>query len=323
MLDAKLVELWDVEAKGLVVGVSPSELEVRVEETLDERGGMERGVWVLYSGVEYPLSERGMKNFIKITGISKRLLKELPLPQLIEDIHAQLRRVSIVDLIIVDKCIVSIFNSEKSSYNSYGSIISSVQDVCEFTGGNAITNDSIMVFTSLLEKDELQCGPCFTLSSTPVTQNSVVFGVFDNSRELFWRNLSILNTKLGKSVVSNTCSEIVGLLRSGMGEAIQREQRFLSNLKSIEIQHIAHLEKLVEGLKSKKIIKYVTDIYSGVEVVDSLLEKLHITKVQTLEDVFYLLMFLANSAPNVKIRNSHCDKFFRWAESVINLLVKS
>ena len=285
--------VWEKETSGVIVGVKPQELGFTVKAYDTDKGKEKREVIIQYKEISYTLTDRGDKNLCKLTGISKRLINELPHDQIIQDINFQMSKIESLGIIIMTDKVISLFNSGKVVYNGYTTLNQLIKEDIKFSWGSAIDSDSIMVQTNQFEDDKFIGGVNCILSSTNNDKNIFAYGILDKTRKIFWRD-ELFAKETEKMVDKDMVESYVNKMRENVQFMVQLNAQLLSKAEQFKIQNKEHLEGLLVSLPNNKLRKMVLHAYEDRVMDKDLLDKVGISEVSNLRDAFSLLTSVAN-----------------------------
>jgi hypothetical protein len=309
-------ELIKKEADGVITGVTPDKLVFMIKVYEDSNGKEKRDIAIVYEGVEYSLSDRAKKNLSRLTGVSNRLINELPSNQLVNDLTFQISDIKSFGLIIVDGIIIALYNSAKNAYNSYETLMTPIADKLLFVHGNPIDNDFIHIQLKDFENAEFIGGVNLLLSSTGNVSSVFSYGIMQKSTKLFWRD-TFYGKESEKLVDSSIVEEYVKQMSVNSEFVVQLNTMLLSKAEKVEIINKDHLKGLMASLSNRKLRAIILHAYEDPIQDADLLKAIKVEKITNLKDVFSLLTYLSNLGPNVKVRLNFGLKTYDWLVKVL------
>jgi hypothetical protein len=313
-------ELIKKEADGVITGVTPDKLVFKVKVYEDSNGKERRDIAIVYSGTEYSLSERAKKNLSRLTGVSNRLINELPSDQLVSDLTFQISKIQFFGLIIVDGVIIALYDSAKNAYNSYETLMTPIADKLLFVHGNPIENDFIHIQLKDFENEEFIGGVNLLLSSTGNVSSVFSYGLMQKSTKLFWRDV-FYGKESERLVNSGIVEEYVKLMSPNSEFVVQLNAMLLAKAERVEITNKEHLTGLMTSMSNRKLRAVVIHAYEDPIQDADLLKAIKVEKISNLKDVFSLLTYLSNLGPNVKVRLNFGLKTYDWLVKILAPIV--
>lgn len=307
------------EEKAGVIVLKPTEISFFVETVSSNDKKQERDIYIKLNGENYRLGRRALKNLQKLTGISRRLLNELPLVQLMNDLNSQIQKISALGLVtgtelvgeITARRIIALFNSSKFSYIGYIDLLAQVQDKIVFVKGNPLEDDFIQIQFKGFETDEFLSGINILLSSTNIIKSTVSVGVIEKKAGLSWRD-TVYKKFDQTGLVADDFVTLQNTMQGDPEFVVTLNKGLLAKADEIKIQNEKHLEGILESVPGRKFREVVQKTYTDPVANQKLLTRVGIEKIETVKDIFRVLIFFSTNAPNNRLNLSTGTKFFEW-----------
>lgn len=308
----ELLQCAKIEKDGVIPGIKSGELNILVS------GDTDRCLAIQYKEKNYFVSDRAKKNIFKLTGYTNRLMKELPLGQVVSDLNFQIRKFT-VGIIVVDDIVISVFNQE-NSYVGYADLLNDVKDKILFVSGDPIGEDYIQVQFKGSDEADAEgyiVGRNAIISSTGNVSSIFRLGVFDTVSKSWW-----VDGKFAKAKFQTLDTKIIPQILDASKKDIDEFAFFVSKNrevgKKLPLVDTDHLDGLLESLSASRKIKHaVNKIYEHAAEYQDLLNRIGLKSINNVWEVFLLLILIASGAPNSKLVTSVGIKSYDWLNKII------
>jgi hypothetical protein len=323
-LDQFLLRAKD-EKEGTVTGVSPTNFSIRVVDKQDaEKGKVVRKLSFMQNSDEYEVSDRAKSNILKLSGFTGKLLKELQLQEINDGLNYQLSKRNSYGVTRKDGVLYSLFDTTEFVYHPYDEMIPDVNKLVKVKG-NPLTSDFVEFQTSeqtLERSGQLVVGMNAIVSSNSMVKSRFGYGVMRVRCTNGW-----VDSVYGKDILPAVTNEIVaGMIKTyqdRMGGFVERLNSFTDDAEKFEVLNTEHLEELFTHLsvtpKVKQVLYGCMNRAEGEQSqgTDLLLKSAGVDSIKTLWDVFQVLVWIGNNAPNMRQSLSMGKNIFKWADQLL------
>lgn len=312
------------EKDATVVGVSPSNFSIEVQERQDaEKGKVVRKLVFSQNSDVYDVSDRAKNNILKLSGFTGKLLKELPVNKINDSLNYQLSKRASYGITRKSGILYSLFDTDAVSYHPYDALLVPKENLIKVSG-NPLTSDFIEFQTTdqtLDRSGQLVVGMNALVSSTGMTRSKFSYGVMRVVCTNGWVD-SLFDVELLPFVSNELVASMYDLYKKKMGDFVTKLNSFVDGAEKFEVLNITHLEDLFTHLSCPPKIKQT--VYgclnreiSEASSQDLLLKNAGVSGIKTLWDVFQVLLWLSNHAPSLKQSIGMGKNVFKWADQLL------
>lgn len=316
-----------IEADGVVQGVNAREVVILPYEDrkeVGERTVVSRRATFAMAGSDkqYELTSRALSNIFNLTGVTNRLFKELPLKELTPALNSQIKGVRTLGYSKHENRILTVFDNSRHAYQSYLNIVPDMGQLVTLRG-NPLTDNSISFLTGdgVIEGDSLVYGVNLHVSSNSMVKNRAGYGFY----RVRCAN-GAMDTVFGNRSFDCADSAVVmGMLNAfrnpgRQGAFVSRLTAFKNKLAEKSIpKDVNKLAELSDQLSAPQRMKASALSVIGAPADNELLRSSGVDKLDNLWELFNVMLYLANHAPNTRSAISLERGVFVWADRICSL----
>lgn len=311
------------ETEGYTGTIPVKDISLEVNEFINnETEKCERDAFVKFKGKVFPVTPRGYRNLLKLTGFSNSLFKSLPIEQLRKDLNSQIYRIPSVGMVLYKDRMHAIHSPIRGEFLPYGEILPS-EDSLMALKGSPLKNDSITFLTQDQEVQGLKFGVWAEISSTGMVKTTFQYGVFRIACENSWVDSITDSRKYGavdRDLVNQTLQyyyDNVENYTSVAGKFVERAKEYKIRLNGNGDNEFLDniLSRLSINAKCKQELRECID---NTEEGRGLLKRSGVEKVSNLWDVFNVLVRISNDL-GYQYSKGMLKSVYKWTDNLINV----
>lgn len=316
------------EAEGVLL-VQSADLQVEVQETSRPDGDRRRPVrriLVRNGGEERYGTARFKRNLLRMTGITSRLMIDLPLSQLNSDIRHQMTTkhpaVGYIRTAVegVDSAI-GVFPATRPYLSYLEAVPASDLALCK---GSPIEDDALVLQTleqsvDIGENFPLLVGLHARVSSTGLAKTRVHFGFFRSGCQNSAVDVGFGGEYL-RDVDPTIFAGVVSELRGRMDEYVSNVTEFIGRAREYCVEEVEFLEPALNHLSLPKKMKELLVLsVSHPDELGDLFDRAGVPRVSSLWDAYNVLTHLGSLAPTASQQATYAEATTRWAQSLLDI----